>query len=253
MNLSKIQLKKHLQKIQKNFSKNYAETFDFERLTSDSYKTKKIYDQSFIGFMRKKQGVKGSNSLILLIESELNKISKYPELVQKLAFINIVSHFEVFFQEITWLVLRINWKAFSNSDQKSLTYKKIFQFDSPKSLLDNIISKEVQDLTYKKKRDHIEELENKYNFSTLEFVGYDNSEKEKEKRLLQLEEIFETRNIILHNSNYINEKYLKIITNTDYKIGDQRKIDHEYFIESSTFMAILGGHILNCFDEKYLK
>ena len=253
MNLSKNQLKEHFLKIQKNFVKNYLETYDFERLTTISYESKKKYDQSFIEFIKKKQDFKGSNSLILLIKSELKKITAYPELVQKLAFINIVSHFEVFFQEITWLVLRINWKAFSTSDRKSLTYKNIFQFDSHKSLLDNIISKEVQDFTYKKIRIHIEELKEKYNYSAHEFIGYDNSEKEKEKRLLQLEEIFETRNIILHNRGYVNEKYLKVITNTDYKIGDQRKIDHEYFTESSTFLVVLGSHILNSFNEKYLK
>src|SRR5690349_7498090 len=43
-------------------------------------------------------------------------------------------------------------------------------------------------------------------------------------------ELIETRNIIVHNRSYVNEKYLRNMPNSLLKIGERRPIDIDYLI-----------------------
>lgn len=42
-------------------------------------------------------------------------------------------------------------------------------------------------------------------------------------------EIIATRNIITHNRGLIDEKYLRTVNCSDYKFGERRELEVEYF------------------------
>ena len=45
-------------------------------------------------------------------------------------------------------------------------------------------------------------------------------------------EIYATRNIIIHNSGFVNEQYLKNVKSTDYKFGEKVKINDDFIKKS---------------------
>jgi len=159
--------------------------------------------------------------------------------------IYLVSVFESLLQDGTNLILDINFKKFSTSDTMQLSYSEIFNEFDIEGIKDKVIEKELLKIAYKSIKDQLFALDKDYNFK---FIELDNNSSD----LKFLIEIFQYRNILLHNKGIINQTF---IDNTDFPkhtLGDYFPINEDYISESIIQIKHLGDKLLLSLQEKYL-
>jgi hypothetical protein len=179
---------------------------------------------------------------------ELNNVEKAAVLSiqHKMLIIYLVSVFESLLQDSTEFILNISFKRFAESDKMQLSYSEIFDEANIEGLRRKVIDKELLKVAYKSVRDQLNVLSKDYNF---EFIELSNSSTD----LKFLMELFQFRNILLHNKGIINQIF---IDNTDYPnhmLGDYFPIDEDYITDSITKIEYIGIKLLNRIEEKYIK
>ena len=139
------------------------------------------------------------------------------------------------------------------SDRK-VSYKFILELDDSKSIIENLIEKEIQDFGYNSIRKQFEILEKKYNIQFEEETGNNVWSKNLNKINFKLiTEIFSTRNIVLHNRGVINKTYLSINPETDFNLNDNRTITEDYLRDSIIFLAFTAFNITRSIKNKFEK
>ena len=125
-------------------------------------------------------------------------------------FARFVDNFEVYLVDILREVLRKKPEIL-HSNQQTISLEHILQFNSIDDLLLDIIESKVNSLSYKGFLD----LEQWYKDKGIPLSVRD------EHRQVVIESIA-TRNIITHNRGRVDEKYLRTMPTSNYKIGELR-------------------------------
>ena len=177
---------------------------------------------------------------------DLNNVEKALVLAiqHKMLIIYLVSIFESLLQTTTNLILHISFKRFANSEKMKLSYAEIFNEVNIEGIKEKVIEKELQNIAYKSVKDQLLVLSKDYNF---EFIELENTSNE----LKFLIEIFQYRNILLHNKGIINQKF---IDNTDFPqhmVGTHFPIDEDYISEAILQIDNLGDILINKLEDKY--
>jgi hypothetical protein len=163
----------------------------------------------------------------------------------KMLIIYLVSVFESLLQDSTKFILNISFKRFAESDQMQLNYSEIFKENNIEGLKRKVIEKELLKVAYKSVKDQLKVLSKDYKF---EFIDLSNSSTD----LKFLIEIFQFRNILLHNKGIINQIFIE---NTDYPnhmLGDHFPINDNYITDSIAKIQNIGVRLLNKIEEKYI-
>jgi hypothetical protein len=205
-----------------NFKLDLPDTLEYLKLE----KTLTIKTHILEGNLNKQQ-IKANE---IYLDNSLKNIDKYPDIIYSMAFIYIVAAFEVFLKNSIKTLIKFDEYAFRESDKK-LSYSEVFAFNSYNELIDFIAEKTVYELGYKSISEQIKFLNEKIhiNLSFKEGKGLIAN-----RRYIDLDltnEIFSTRNILLHNGGIINKKYLDINPTSVFKEGEERKLTREYLIE----------------------
>lgn len=177
------------------------------------------------------------------------------ELLQ--AFISrFVDNFEVYLVDILREVLRQK-PDILRSRQQTVTLEYLLEFERIDDLIQDIIESKVNSLSYK----GFLELEQWYKEKGIPLVV-------KQEDIHVVVELIATRNVIVHNRGRVDEKYLRTVPTSAYKVGELREIDVDDLfstlsilnsIVSETDQEIaqkfnLATHILNKKDvESYWK
>lgn len=135
----------------------------------------------------------------------------------------------------------IGFPGILSSSDSSISMSEILQCESINDILLRVAEKKVQSLGYKGLMDIM-----KYLNSQLK-LDFDI----KLPELLEACEIFQTRNIIVHNSGIINEIYIKNVIGTNLKVGYKYPLTEEYVRRSGEVFRSLGTALDKQFRLKF--
>lgn len=177
---------------------------------------------------------------------DLNNVEKASVLAiqHKMLIIYLVSVFESLLQGATNLILYISFKRFANSEKMKLSYAEIFNEVNIEGIKDKVIRKKLQNIAYKSVRDQLLVLSKEYNF---EFIDLESTSNE----LKFLIEIFQYRNILLHNKGIINQIFIENTDFPQHMLGDYFPIDEDYISDAIAQIENLGDMLIKRLEDKY--
>lgn len=248
------ELREQIEKIWQGFDPNVSRLSSFERLTSDAYKNYRKDRKALVEYVNKTESTEDyPGHIASQVEEELQDISFYTSIMNSMAFIYVVSQFEAFYMDVFRVVLSVNYKKLLNSDEK-VSYSFALKFEDRNALLNAIIMKELNRISFKSLEDQFREISKEFNFT------FENKKMNKPREFdeinsidfARLNEISATRNILLHNRGIINEQYLKNCPDSQFKIHDQRDLPSKYINDTNYFLWSMGYNIYQSFKDKYL-
>ena len=191
----------------------------------------KVYEDKKQNFIESINKHSNKTRAQIIKEAELaqtnRRINGLPLLIYQMTLIHAVTYFDVFLSKITTLLLKSFWQSLKTKT-KNLTYEELLSFDSIEDIKNNLIKKEVEVLGRQSIKERIEYLEKKFNLN-FKYVSVN------EKNGLffnEIVEIYSARNLIIHNNSIVNETYLKLNSASNYKLGENLKIDASYLTNS---------------------
>ncbi|GAL65147.1 hypothetical protein [Algibacter lectus] len=236
--------------IEKELAKELFGILDFYKLTTNSYKTNTKLNLSFVENYKKKN--KQDNQFISqVINNENEKMNRYPNIVLKMGFIYAVAHYESFWSDIVRLIFKVNYRKFLNS-KKTVTYKFLLDINDKKTIIENLIDKEVKDFGYKNINDQFESINENYKFNFEEEEGENKwMESPNAINYSKIGEIFATRNLIMHNRGIVNRTYLNLVPNSEFNIEEERQISEKYMSDSIYLLGVTSNKIIEKLKSKY--
>jgi hypothetical protein len=66
-------------------------------------------------------------------------------------------------------------------------------------------------------------------------------------------EVFQRRNLLVHNNGIVNQRYLKGVGKSNYRIGDKILISEEYLTQAITMLKLIGLNIVFSLWQKHDK
>jgi hypothetical protein len=135
------------------------------------------------------------------------QLREYKQQLLEIFFARSVDNFEVYLVEILREVLR-HRPEILRTRQQTVTLEYVLQFPSIDNLVQDIIENKVNSLSYK----GFPEIEQWYKEKGIPLIV----ETETRQAII---EIIAMRNIIVHNRGRIDEKYIRSIPATSYKLG----------------------------------
>lgn len=177
---------------------------------------------------------------------ELNSVEKSGILAiqHKMLLIYLISVFESLLNDSIYKILEKNFQRFANSDKRQMKYSEIFSEDDLDKIKEKVIRKELLSISYKSIKDQLALLNKDYNF---EFIDLD-----KESNDLEfLIEIYQFRNIQLHNKGVINEIFIQNTRFPKHMLGSAFPIDIDYISDAVTNIDILGERLIKKLEDKY--
>ncbi len=100
----------------------------------------------------------------------------------------------------------------------SVQMSEVLQCSTIDEVIFRVAERKIQELSYKGLSDIIKHL------NSIHGLKFD----EKNPAYVHSQEIFQTRNIIIHNASIVNEVYLQHTTRTDLKVGDEYPLNKDY-------------------------
>lgn len=153
------------------------------------------------------------------------QLRKYRQELLQSFFARFVDNFEIYLVDILREVLRQKPEIL-RSRQQTITLDYLLQFQSIDDLIQDIIESKVNSLSYKGFLD----LEQWYEEKGIPL-------KVKNEHRQAVVELIATRNIIVHNRGRVDEKYLRTIPTSIYKIGELRELE---VVDLFTTLSILN-------------
>jgi hypothetical protein len=147
-------------------------------------------------------------------------IRKFSQQLLESFFIRIVDNFEVYLIQILKCVLKKRPEILSTR-QQSISLEDIFQYTKISLLIDEIIEKKINALSFK----GFIELEKWYFQKEIPIVV-------KTEYREKVKEYIATRNIVVHNRAIIDGRYLENVKKSKYKLGDKRKLNPDDLFEA---------------------
>lgn len=149
---------------------------------------------------------------------EYQKYLEMPIIHGNNTLIMLITRFEEFISEF----IEIIYKKYPQKylDDQKIAFSEIAN-SNVESIREKIISREIEAVMRENYSAWFKLFEeHKFNF--------DSCNKEYEV----LKELYARRNILVHNSGYVNESYIKSVTQTQYVCGDRLYADEEYLINA---------------------
>lgn len=244
-----------LSRVEMQLAKELSDILDFDSLTLKSYSSKSKSDIGLIEYIKKYSNEKPKNKegIIQFIKDENDKISNYPYIVRKMGFIYGVAQYEAFFSDIVALIFKANYREFLKSSKK-VSYEFLLNINDKVSIIENLIENEVKDFGYSGTRTQFSTLQKKYNIGFEEEIGENKwFANFNQVNFNLIEEMFSTRNLILHNRGIVNRTYLNLNPNTELKLGEERVVSGEYLKDSIYLLIVTAGKIITKLEEKLRK
>lgn len=159
--------------------------------------------------------------------------------IEKAVLFNLVSYLEQSFSDMCHSILRAHPQILS-LNEKMLTFDEISKFSNLEEAKGFLISEEIEKLLFKPLSSFLDFFE-----KTLFKIEFPNLKVFK----LEIIEIKERRNLLIHNGGIVNTKYINCVDNTlqeKYKIEIGKKIElgKKYLQESIDKFELIGLEIL---------
>lgn len=162
------------------------------------------------------------------------QLREYRQELLQAFFARFVDNFEVYLVDILREVLRQKPEIL-RTRQQTVTLEYLLQFPSIDDLVQDVIEGKVNSLSYK----GFSELEQWYAEKGIPLVV-------KTEDRQAIVELIATRNIIVHSRGRIDERYLRTVPASTYKIGELRKLEVD---DLFTALSILNT-IVSAIDQE---
>lgn len=150
------------------------------------------------------------------------------DLQRKIVFVQAVDYFLVYISELLKILHRSH-PAMLKTDEK-ITYSEITEFSRMIDLVDYMIDKKVQDLSFKSLSQLSKEVKNKHGFDLF-----------RSPLSLQLASMHvEKRNILVHNNGIVNRRYIE---RTGSRLPEGSKIPLARIFDAIVHLEMLGKSI----------
>ena len=153
----------------------------------------------------------------------------YYEIIKSLIIVRMVTHFEVFLNDLTEEIIKSDYgeniiKEEIGKKKKKFQYNKVYKYNDINELKNEVVedylNNHFSNKNIKEKMEKIQE-----NYLNISINNID-----------KIEELIQTRNIIVHNSGKIDEQYIDITGNNDYEVDDKRKINEDYIYDNYKYL-----------------
>lgn len=185
-------------------------------LKSPAPSSKSIPESSKISALYKEleaQGIILPQVGITNYENLIKSIEKNDNLLTQYAIVILIANFEAYLSDILKYIFKININALKSS--KSILFEEVLNFKSLGNLQIFLIEKEICDLFYGEFRKISDYFNKKFGFD----IKCPKISKD------EIAELFQTRNIIIHNSGVVNKKYIDKVVNSRFTEGSLREIE----------------------------
>lgn len=181
-------------------------------------------------------------NIIGFLENKSKMTSNYWPILRVSTLVYATSIFDGFLQDLLTLLFQAYPQSIISS--KQITHQKALEFNSIQELRNYLVNENVSEIAYKSIIDQLEEIKTKFKVKLEE----DNS-----KHTDTLVEIYETRNIHVHNKGIVNTIYLGKVRNTYFKAGEHRTIDKDYLIDSIGTLLVSANQLMESAIKKVEK
>ncbi|MDF8367259.1 hypothetical protein G9406_06670 [Weissella paramesenteroides] len=147
----------------------------------------------------------------------VRNISYYQRTVLNTAVVNLASLFENTMKQLAQFTVLNFTEKVKLKNESRLSLMSVLMSDSIEELKEEVLQRYFADLTY----DSVDG----WLSTVLQLISGRSISKQ---YLNVFKELFERRNIIVHNKSVVNTKYLDKITDTDFKKGDVVTTDSDY-------------------------
>lgn len=180
-------------------------------------------------------------SVCLWAELENRVKDKYPQIINIMSLIYVVALFDGYLLDIIKFCLLKRKEIIRSLPKRELKYEEIFQFNDMNDLQSYVIEKIISDLGYGNIKGKFDFINNKLKIKLDEY----------EPQINKLNELYATRNLLVHDKGIVNQIYIKAVPDTRFKPGDIRPIDDEYLNDSIETMIILSKYLNDLLISKF--
>jgi len=180
------------------------------------------------------------------IDSYLEDLKKCRPLFDEQLLVQVVQNLEVYIYDILRVIYNREMKKLIINDkkkrEKTVKYKDIFDCDDINDIHRLIVDEEIRE-----------------NQSWKRVIGLFNDKKKLNIRfddsgfsLRDLNELIETRHVVIHRKGVVDEKYVECTKDRSYHIGDRLRITHKMYIESLNNVVKLVKFIDKTVVDRYV-
>lgn len=173
-------------------------------------------------------------------QQTLLRITSYSPMLMDMAFIYLVAIFDAFLTDILGNVLLQRPDTMKTS-KKQLSYEDIIRLQAEGNLINHLVQREVNELSYKSISEQTEYYNKRFNIR-VEDSGVD---------VADLSQIRAARNILIHNNGIVNTIYLEVVPDSPYKLGDRFYVTDEYWAIAHEKLSKVGKHLGEAFLSKF--
>jgi hypothetical protein len=148
------------------------------------------------------------------------QLRKYKQELLQAFFVRFIDNFEVYLVDILREALKQKPEIL-RSRQQTITLDYLLQFKSIDDLIQDVIESKVNILSYK----GFSDLEDWYEEKGIPLIV-------ENEKIVEVVEMIATRNIIVHNRGLVDEKYLRSLNTSTFKVGDLRELDVDDMFET---------------------
>lgn len=231
--MNKSEASKELKNSYLTFNENISMMLFFKLDLPELIDFLKYYKKLTVADLMKNKNLSENQKLAnkMRIENQIEKVDDYPRIIYSMSLVYTVASFEVFLKDTIKLLLRFDKNILAKSEKK-ISYSELFNFSSYEDLSNYLADGFVNELTYKNIVEQIRFLNERIQLG-LSFKKKNGIVSNRNFIDLHIvNEIFSTRNILLHNSGVVNKRYLELNPKSKFDIGDVRALDKDYLFSS---------------------
>ena len=164
----------------------------------------------------------------------------FPGLLMRMAFIYRVALFDAFFMDLLQAIMA-NQPNLLKDGKKTLTHREAIELSETGSLLEYIAQKELHDFSYASVQEQSDWIDKKFNIPLLP----------DEDMARQVSEVMARRNLLVHANGIVNRKYLSIVKDSNFSVGDQLSVDKKYYYDCHTTLFAIATYIFEALSKKF--
>lgn len=165
----------------------------------------------------------------------------YPTLSLRMSYVYLIALFDAYLSDVLEEVMLFRPELLRS--KKQLTYEKILEIGNFEKLVEYLVKREINELSYKSIRDQTDFYRERFGL-VIEESGVS---------VEQLIELRASRNLFVHGNGIVNHIYLDQVVDSRYVAGDVLIMDIDYFKSSFDKIKMLADYIAEWIITKHVK
>lgn len=165
---------------------------------------------------------------------------RYPRIANEMMLIYVTTLFEAYVLDATRAVMQSIAQPLRRGGRPSDGSAEIGEETS--RVLVRLIRRQVRDLEFRSIQVKLGFLEDTLGVSMADLPGTP----------ADLNELYATRNLLVHNRGVVNRRYVQSVRSTRLRVGEIRRVDDEYVRAAITTVRLIGEHLHRGLLDRYV-